>query len=124
MKTAAQAAGEERTMELPDFIRNLPRADLPFDESKVVGHALSSKDGLLVFFEFFEDFDLPAHSHGAQWGTVLEGEIALTIGGETRTYRQGDSYFIPAGVMHSARIPAGLKVIDCFEEADRYKLKG
>ena len=111
-------------MELPEFIRNLPKVDLPFEESKVTGHALPSNVGLLVFFEFFEDFDLPAHSHGAQWGTVLEGELELTIGDETRTYGPGDSYSIPAGVVHSARVPAGVKVIDCFEEPDRHKLKG
>lgn len=110
-------------MELPDFILGLPKADLPFDETMVQTHVLSSKDGLVVFFEFLQDFDLPAHSHGAQWGTVLEGEIELTIGGETKTYRPGDSYFMGAGVMHSARVPAGTKVIDCFEEADRYQLK-
>ena len=66
-------------MELPPFILGLPQADVPFDESMVKSHALSSKDGLLVFFEFMADFEVPAHSHGAQWGTVLEGELGLTV---------------------------------------------
>ena len=63
------------------------------------------------------------YSHGAQWGTVLEGQIELTIGGETRTYGPGEAYNIPAGVLHSGKIPAGTKVIDIFEEPERYKLK-
>ncbi len=67
--------------------------------------------------------ELPFHSHGAQWGTVVEGEIELTIGGETKTYSPGDSYSIPAGVEHGAQIKSGTRVIDVFEEADRYPIK-
>ena len=66
---------------------------------------------------------LPPHSHGAQWGTVVEGQIEFTIGGVTKTYGPGDSYDIPAGVEHGAEITAGTRVIDVFEEADRYKVK-
>ncbi|MEC9342391.1 MAG: cupin domain-containing protein [Pseudomonadota bacterium] len=111
-------------MELPEFIRNMPELDIPFDTSVVRSHALASPHGLLVFFEFMEDFELPAHAHGAQWGTVLEGELALTIGGVEKVYRPGDSYSIPSGAVHGAKVRAGTKVIDCFEEADRYGLKG
>ena len=32
-------------------------------------------------------------------------------------------YFIQSGVVHSVKIPAGTKVIDFFEEKERYKLK-
>lgn len=110
-------------MQYPDIIKRLPAADLPFDDTAVRSHMLPSKEGLLVFFEFLQDFDLPAHSHGGQWGTVLDGEIEFTIGDDTRVYRPGDSYDIPAGTMHSARITAGTKVIDFFEEADRYKAR-
>ena len=110
-------------MEFPDIIRRLPAADLPFDDTMVLSHMLPSREGLLVFFEFLKDFDLPAHSHGGQWGTVLDGQIELTIGEETRVYRPGDSYDIPAGTIHSARIKAGSKIIDFFEETDRYKAR-
>lgn len=111
-------------MELPAFILGLPQVDVPFDESVVKTHALSSKDGLLVFFECLKDFDVPPHSHRAQWGTVLDGELRLTIEGVEKTHRRGDSYFIPAGAVHSAKLTAGSKFIDFFEEADRYRLKG
>jgi quercetin dioxygenase-like cupin family protein len=53
---------------------------------------------------------------------VVEGEIDFTIGDKTRTYRPGDSYSIPAGVVHSARIAAGTVAIDVFEEPDRYPI--
>lgn len=110
-------------MQLPQFITDLPEIEMPFPATTVKTSALKSDKGLLVFFDILKDLDLPAHSHGAQWGTVLEGQIELTIGGETRTYGPGDSYSIPAGVVHSGKIPAGTKVIDLFEEPDRYRLK-
>jgi quercetin dioxygenase-like cupin family protein len=110
-------------MDLPDFIRNLPPVDLPFPDSAVSTHALPSPHGLLVFFEFHRDFDIPPHAHGAQWGTVLEGWVELTIAGETRRYTPGMSYAIPAGVEHAVRLPAGAKAIDLFAEPDRYRLR-
>ncbi|MEO1948686.1 cupin [Thioclava sediminum] len=110
-------------MELPDFIQAFPALDLPFPEDQVRSHAIRSEAGLVVFLHFLTDFDLPPHAHKAQWGTVIEGEAELTIAGETRVYRPGDSYDIPAGAEHSARLKAGTKVIDAFEEADRYPLK-
>jgi quercetin dioxygenase-like cupin family protein len=53
----------------------------------------------------------------------VEGEIEFTIGEETKVYRAGDSYSIPAGVEHGALIKSGTRVIDVFEEADRYPIK-
>lgn len=110
-------------MELPDIITGLPEVALPFPSTTVKTHALKSDRGLLVFFEILQDVELPAHSHKGQWGTVLDGEIELTIGGETRVYRPGDCYDIPAGVVHSGRLPAGSKIMDFFEEPDRYPLR-
>jgi quercetin dioxygenase-like cupin family protein len=110
-------------MQLPEFITSLPEIELPFPPTVVKTSALKSDKGLLVFFQILEDVDLPPHSHKAQWGTVIDGQIELTIGGETRTYGPGDSYNIPARVVHSGKLPAGSKIIDFFEEPDRYKLK-
>lgn len=110
-------------MHLPQFIQAMPMLDLPFPETVVSSHAVRSDAGLVVFFRFHDDFELPAHSHGPQWGTVVAGEITFTIGGETRTYGPGDSYDIGDGVEHGARIKAGTVVIDVFAEADRYALK-
>ena len=110
-------------MDLPDIITRLPEADLPFPPDAVKASVLQSDNGQMVFFQILKDMELPAHSHKGQWGTVLEGQIELTIGGETRSYGPGQSYNIPAGVVHSGKLPAGAKVIDFFEEPDRYRLK-
>lgn len=109
-------------MDFPQFIKDFHALNVPFPEDVVKTHAVRSDRGLVVFFEFFKDMDLPPHSHGPQWGTVLEGEIEFTIGDETRVYRPGDSYDIPDGVVHSAKIPAGARVVDVFAESDRYPL--
>ena len=44
----------------------------------------------------------------------------LTVDGEAGTYGPGDTYDIPAGAEHSARLEAGTSVIDVFQEPDRY----
>ncbi len=111
-------------MPYPDFITAFPSIDVPFPDDVVQTAVVKSEHGLVAFFTFLKDMELPTHAHGAQWGTVVEGEIELTIGGETKIYKAGDSYSIPAGVEHGALIKAGTRVIDAFEEADRYALKG
>jgi quercetin dioxygenase-like cupin family protein len=55
---------------------------------------------------------------------VVSGTVEITIDGVSRVYRPGDSYDIPAGVVHAVRLTAGTKAIDVFEEPDRYPLKG
>uniref|UniRef100_UPI00286C6618 cupin domain-containing protein n=1 Tax=Tabrizicola sp. TaxID=2005166 RepID=UPI00286C6618 len=84
---------------------------------------IRSDAGLVAFFTFLKDVELPMHSHGAQWGSIVAGEIELTIGTVTGIYRPGDSYFIPAGALHGARVKAGTQAIDVFAEADRYRIK-
>lgn len=111
-------------MPLPAFFRALPALDLPFPDDAVRTSAVRSDAGLVVFFTFLKDFDLPPHAHKGQWGTVLEGAIELTVDGVTRRHGPGETYDIPSGAVHSARIPAGTIVMDVFEEPDRYPLRG
>jgi len=110
-------------MELPEIITRLPEVELPFPSTTVKTSVLQSDHGQLVFFQIFEDVVLPAHSHQGQWGTVLEGQVELTIDGVTRTHGPGSSYYVPAGAVHGARVPAGTKIIEFFEEPDRYRVK-
>lgn len=105
----------------PEIITNLPRADVPI--AGVRAYLFQGEDKQLIFMTFPEDVDVPEHSHAAQWGAVLEGEIELTIGGEVNTYRPGDTYYIPAGVAHRARIKGGSSLQDLFDQADRYSAK-
>ncbi|MFV2052789.1 cupin domain-containing protein [Aliiroseovarius sp. YM-037] len=110
-------------MSLPDFILNFPEIDIPFPADVVTTNVVKSDSGLVVFFTFHKDMDLPPHSHLGQWGTIVAGSAQLTIGDDTQTYRPGDCYNIPAGVVHSGKIAAGTVAIDVFEEPDRYPLK-
>lgn len=110
-------------MAYPAFITEFPSIDVPFPEDVVQTAVVKSEVGLVAFFTFLKDMELPTHSHGAQWGTVVEGEIEFTIDGQTKMYGAGDSYSIPAGVEHGAMIKAGTRVIDVFEEADRYAVE-
>jgi len=72
---------------------------------------------------FENDVEIPEHSHGAQWGVILDSEIELTIGGKKYTFKKGDTYFIPEGVKHRAKIKQGYKDITLFDQKDRYKVK-
>ncbi|MEM8537359.1 MAG: cupin domain-containing protein [Pseudomonadota bacterium] len=110
-------------MPFPDFIQTFPQIDVPFPDDVVQSRVVQSDAGLVAFFTFAKAMELPPHAHGAQWGTVIAGEITMTIGGVTKKYGPGDIYNIPAGVTHAAHIAAGTRVIDVFEEADRYALK-
>ena len=86
--------------EYPAFIRHLPEVDLPIDG--VRGWLSQAADHQVVFFDIDPVGEIPPHSHGEQWGVVIEGEMELTISGETQVYRKGDSYHIPAEAVHSA----------------------
>ena len=110
-------------MTLPAFFDAMPALDLPFPDSVVSSHAVRSDAGLVVFFRFHQDCTIPPHSHGPQWGTVIAGEVALTIDGQTRRHLPGESYDIPAGSVHSVQVTAGTIAVDVFAEPDRYLLK-
>ena len=110
-------------MTIPDFFKALPALDLPFPEEVVTTHAVRSDAGLVVFFHFHQDFSLPPHAHGPQRGTVVAGEVALTIDGQTRRHGPGVSYETAAGVEHAVAVTAGTVGIDVFADADRYPLK-
>ena len=44
---------------------------------------------------------VPLHSHpNEQMGIVLEGEVGLTIGNETRRLQKGDAFQVPPNVPH------------------------
>ncbi len=105
----------------PQPITNLHEADIPL--KGVCGYLSQSANHQIVFMEFSDDAEVPAPSHEAQWGIVLEGRIDLMINGIERTFSKGDRYFIPKGVEHSARIYAGYADVTFFNQRDRYKSK-
>lgn len=104
------------------FMDSFPALDVPIPTSVVTTKAIASDAGLVVFFEFHENFELPPHSHKGQWGSVIAGQIAITIDGQTTVYGPGEDYDIPSGAVHSVKVTAGTRAVDVFEEADRYGL--
>lgn len=107
-----------RPQPFPEFIRALPQVDSPL--ASLRGFMLKTDQALAMFYEIPDGVDVPEHAHGAQWGVVLEGSVDFTIGGETRTYRRGDTYYVPDSAAHSAVIHPGYVGIDVFADADRY----
>lgn len=58
---------------------------------------------MLVEIRFDKDAAVPMHQHpNDQIGVVVRGLMRLTIGGETRDLRPGDTYSIPGGTPHGA----------------------
>ena len=59
---------------------------------------------------------VPAHSHPhEQAGAILSGEFELTIGGETRCLKPGDTYIVPGDVEHGGKAgDAPTRVLDVF----------
>jgi quercetin dioxygenase-like cupin family protein len=56
------------------------------------------------------------HTHGVEWGVVVEGEIEMTIDGRVERHPAGTTHHIPAGVPHSFRFRPGTSSIHCFPE--------
>ncbi len=105
----------------PDEIRNLPEADIPFKGVK--GWLSQACCHQIVFFDIEPIGKVAEHKHGAQWGHVFDGEMKLTIGTKTKTYKKGDSYFIPEGVLHSASFKERTQLMDYFADKERYEEK-
>ena len=108
--------------EFPSFVRSLPEADLPFEGLR--GWLLQSESGQVLFNESDIEVLVPDHSHGEQWGIVIDGKIEMTISGQTITYGRGDTYFIPAGAVHRARIYPRFRAVDYFADRSRYRPRG
>ncbi|MBZ0241778.1 MAG: VOC family protein, partial [Bacteroidales bacterium] len=82
---------DEEQQKMPELITKHPNADIPI--SGIDSYLIQAGDQQFVFMEFFDDAEIPVHSHNAQWGIVIEGEIELTIKNTTRTLRKGDTYY-------------------------------
>ena len=105
-------------IEYPEMITRLPQADIGL--RGVRGWISQAADHQVVFLDIDPIGTVPPHSHGEQWGIVVEGEMELTIGGETRRYGPGDSYHIPAGTVHGAKFLSHFRAIDVFADRERY----
>jgi quercetin dioxygenase-like cupin family protein len=105
----------------PKIITELPKADIAIEGLRA--HLFQGKNHQIIFMSFDNDVEIPVHSHEAQWGVILDGELELIINGVKNTYLKGDSYFIPKNVKHSAKIKKGYRDLTLFNQKDRYKIK-
>jgi quercetin dioxygenase-like cupin family protein len=102
----------------PPPIYKLPLIDIKAEG--VIGYLLQGQDSQTVFYELSEGSEVPPHSHEAQWGVMLDGEMELTVDGRRRVYTRGETYFIPTGTIHSGRAVTDCKVLDVFFTPARY----
>ncbi|WP_196891600.1 cupin domain-containing protein [Aureivirga marina] len=104
---------------LPEIITRHPKAKIPLNglDSRLI----QAGNQQFIFMEFDEDVEVPPHSHNAQWGIILEGEMEITIAGKVHNFKKGDHYFIEKDVIHSAKIKAGYKDLTFFDQKDRYE---
>jgi quercetin dioxygenase-like cupin family protein len=107
--------------EYPDFIKQLPMIDIPI--AGVKGWLAQGTDFQIVFFEIDAGISIPPHKHADQFGIVFEGEMTLTLGKKQMQLKQGDSYFIPKGVLHSAIFHTFCRAMDYFAEPKRYQTR-
>ena len=105
----------------PKPILDLPEADVNLDGAKL--HLVNGENEQVVFMEFEKDVELPEHSHESQFEIVLEGKVDYFENSIKHTYKKGDSFFVPKGKKHSAKIYAGYTSVTFFNQKDRYKKK-
>ena len=74
-------------------------------ESEGFAHTFVWQDGPAAFY--------PDHTHAGLTAHIsLDGEMTLTMGGKSETYRVGDRCDVPAGATHSAQMgPRGCRYI-------------
>lgn len=87
------------------------------------GKFLHGQKHTLAFWEIKKGSVLPEHHHIHEQIThIIEGELEMTIGGETFIFTAGTVQIIPSNTPHSAIALQNCKVIDSFSPArDDYR---
>lgn len=70
----------------------------------------------LAFFTITGGSEVPEHAHShEQIGTVLKGEMQISIAGEKQIVTTGGAYHVPSNAIHSGRCLKGpAEVIEVF----------
>ena len=106
---------------LPKLLTDLPAILSPIEG--IDGYLLQGEDVQGLFFAVKAGVFFPEHSHEAQWGIVIEGEFDITMNGETITYKKGDTYYVPEGVVHTGLYKTDVLSFDVFDSKDKFKRK-
>jgi quercetin dioxygenase-like cupin family protein len=77
-------------------------------------HAIGGEQALVCRVVYDPGFGVGTHSHEhtEQVMVVTDGEMILTVEGETRTLRAGDTAVINRGIEHSVRTEGGCTFIE------------
>jgi quercetin dioxygenase-like cupin family protein len=71
----------------------------------IVRRAVHLEHAMMTFFNFEPGSVVPEHDHPHEQITyVVQGGMAFTLGGETRTLQAGEGVCCPPGVSHGAVI--------------------
>ncbi|HKW77639.1 MAG TPA: cupin domain-containing protein [Candidatus Limnocylindria bacterium] len=82
--------------------RDLPTTN-PWPGAK--GRVLQTDNATLIVFDLDAKIVVETHKHDVeQLGIVVKGSLAMVIAGEQRILTPGDTYRIPAGTAHGARV--------------------
>jgi unsaturated pyranuronate lyase len=75
----------------------------------------TTDEEMLCEFFYEQGAVVPEHSHmNDQVGYVIYGQVEVTIGTEVHFCQPGDSYAIPGGIVHHARVLRDSLVINVF----------
>lgn len=102
-------------MPFPESVRRLPYARLA--GADVYVHDAGATQ--ILFMEVPRDraeVVVPRHTHGVEWGIVVEGEIEMTLGETVESHPAGTVHLIPAGLPHSFRFRPGTSSVHYFAE--------
>jgi len=110
------------TSQFPDWVRQLPEADVSFPGASA--WIVDPGAAQTVCWEFEEGGSVPAHAHAAQIGVVLDGAVHLTVDGEGRRFGPGEWFSIEAGQEHEARVEPNTMVIEVYADPARHRVKG
>ncbi len=95
-------------------------------ESPLKGVAIRSvhlERTMMTRMEFEAGCEIPEHAHEHEQITlILDGEMEITVAGETRLLSQGEAVAVPSNVLHSARFPTATVAVDAWSPVrDDYK---
>ena len=91
---------------MPKLYYASPR-DLPFIEPNpgVKGRVLHGQNLTLITYDYAPKTVIETHKHEVeQVGVVVKGSLAMVVAGEQRILNSGDSFRVPAGTAHGARV--------------------
>jgi quercetin dioxygenase-like cupin family protein len=84
----------------------------------ILAHAVNTQTVTVLHVRLAEGAILPEHAHyNEQVVNVIEGELELTVDGETHSLVPGKVMVLPPNVPHSGRVISDCRVVDVFHPA-------